>query len=194
MSMNNLSWVPFEPKMQNRFLFFLDTAGIPSYLVRTAQRPTFTMDPVVVDYVNIQRKFKGKATWQNITITLYDPITPVGAAAVHSWVQNYHHNPQTGKEGYATDYKRDLRFDSIGSDGEILEQWRLAGAWIVSVNYGDFDWSTSEPVEISIELAYDFAILEISGPENKAANGEFGDYTELGGSGGRSTNPPKQGA
>ena len=193
MSYTNLSWTPFEPKMQNRFLFFIDPAGPPSYLVRTAQRPTFNMDPVLVDYVNIQRKFKGKATWNNITITLYDPVTPVGAAAVHAWVQEHHHNPQTGKEGYAMDYKRDLRFNAIGADGEVLEEWRLAGCWIVSVNYGDFDWSNSDPVEISIELAYDYAILEVSGPDNDAAKGGSTTKTNLGGDAGSRTSAPRMG-
>jgi len=181
MAFQDLRWTQFEPKMQNRFLFFLDPAGPPNYLVRTAQRPTFNMDPVLVDYVNIQRKFKGKATWNNISVTLYDPITPVGAAAVEAWIRNHHHNSVTGKEGYALDYKRDLRFDAVGADGEVIETWKLAGAWCANVNYGDFDWSTSDPVQITLELAYDYAILEYSGVENQSGQGTSGNFTDLGG-------------
>jgi len=180
--------------MQNRFLFFLDPAGPPSYIVRTAQRPTFNMDQVLVDYVNIQRKFKGKATWNNISITLYDPITPVGAQAVEAWVRNHHHNSQTGKEGYAVDYKRDLRFDAVGADGEVIETWKLAGAFIANVNYGDFDWATSDPVQITLELAYDYAVLEYSGVLNPSGLGNAGTPTDLDGITPRSsTRPPRLG-
>lgn len=193
MAFHNLSWTPFEPKMKNRFLFFLDPAGPPSYIVNTAQRPTFNMDPIAVDYINIQRKFKGKATWSNITITLYDPITPVGAAAVETWIRNHHHNSQTGKEGYAADYKRDLRFDSVGADGEVIETWKLAGAFIANVNYGDFDWSTSDPVDIQLELAYDYAVLEYAGVVNPSGQGQYGTYTNLGGDEAAAVNDPKVG-
>lgn len=193
MAFHNLRWTPFEPKMQNRFLFFLDPAGPPSYLVRTAQRPTFNMDPVLVDFINVQRKFKGKATWNNISITLYDPITPVGAQAVEAWIRNHHHNSITGKEGYAQDYKRDLRFDAVGADGEVIETWKLAGAFIANVNYGDFDWATSDPVQITIELAYDYAVLEYSGVSNQAGLGNTGQFTDLSGDVQNSTTGPRFG-
>lgn len=165
MAFHDLTWTPFEPKKSNLFYFYLEPAGIPNYIVRTASRPSVTFNPVVVDYMNIQRKFAGKPEWQDISITLTDPIGPEGSAQVHEWLLE-HHQAATGTSGYAYQYKKRLQFDSVGPDGQILETWVLEGAFINSVNWGNFDYTTSDLVDIEITLSYDYAELTFSEPAN----------------------------
>ena len=43
----------FEPKVSNRFI--MEINGIESYIIKTANRPTFTSEPVVLDHINVQR-------------------------------------------------------------------------------------------------------------------------------------------
>ena len=40
------------------------------------------------------------------------------------------------------------------------KQWTLKGAWIQAANFNDLDFSSSDPVDISVTLRYDYAILE----------------------------------
>ena len=77
---NDMFYTNFEPKMKNRFIMEID--GIPSYLIKTANRPSIQFETVTLDHINVKRKLKGKGEWQDVEITLYDPIVPSGAQAV----------------------------------------------------------------------------------------------------------------
>jgi len=155
---DKMFYTNFEPKMKNRFVMQID--GIDSYLVKAAQRPTITFEPVVLDHINVKRKLKGKGEWQDITITLYDPIVPSGAQKVMEWVR-LSHESITGRDGYAEFYKKDITFYMLGPVGDKVEQWTLKGAFITKAAFGELDFSnTNEPVTIDLTLTYDYAILE----------------------------------
>ena len=147
----------FEPKLSNRFI--MEINGIDSYLVKTASRPTVTSEVVELDHINIKRKIKGKTTWDEVTISLYDPIVPSGAQQVMEWIRQSHES-LTGRDGYAAFYKKDINFKMLGPVGDVVELWTLKGAFINSANFGDMDWSGNDPVSIEVTLSYDYAILE----------------------------------
>ena len=148
----------FEPKLANRFIMEID--GIQSYIIKTAQRPTVTSEVVELDHINVKRKIKGKTTWDDIEITLYDPITPSGAQQVMDWIR-LSHESITGRDGYAAFYKKRIKFWALGPVGDKVEEWTLEGAFITQANFGEMDWSnTTDPVSITLTLAYDYAILE----------------------------------
>ena len=147
----------FEPKLSNRFI--MEINGIDSYLVKTASRPSVSSEVVELDHINIKRKIKGKTTWEDITISLYDPIVPSGAQQVMEWIRQSH-EALTGRDGYAAFYKKDINFKMLGPVGDVVELWTLKGAFINSANFGDMDWSGNDPVSIEVTLSYDYAILE----------------------------------
>ena len=148
----------FEPKLANRFIMEID--GIESYIIKTVQRPTVTSEIVELDHINIKRKIKGKTNWDDIEITLYDPITPSGAQQVMDWVR-LSHESITGRDGYAAFYKKDITFYILGPVGDKVEQWTLEGAFISQANFGEMDWSNAtDPVSIELTLTFDQAILE----------------------------------
>jgi hypothetical protein len=147
----------FEPKLGNRFI--MEINGIESYIIKTASRPTFTSEIVELDHINVKRKIKGKSTWDDITITLYDPIVPSGAQQVMEWIRSSHES-LTGRDGYAAFYKKDINFFLLGPVGDKVEQWTLKGAFITSANFGELDWASNDPLSIELTLTYDYAILE----------------------------------
>jgi hypothetical protein len=147
----------FEPKLSNRFI--MEINGIESYIIKTASRPTFTSEVVELDHINVKRKIKGKSTWDDVNITLYDPIVPSGAQQVMEWIRTSHES-LTGRDGYAAFYKKDVTFYILGPVGDKVEQWTLKGAFITQANFGDLDWSSNDPVAIELTLSYDYAILE----------------------------------
>lgn len=155
---NDMFYTNFEPKMKHRFI--LDVAGIPSYLIKTANRPSIQFETVTLDHINVKRKLKGKGEWQDIEITLFDPIVPSGAQAVMEWVR-LSHESLTGRDGYADFYKKDVDIYMLGPVGDKIEQWKLKGAFITNATFNDLDWSNqADPADITLTLAYDYAILE----------------------------------
>ena len=155
---DKMFYTNFEPKMKHRFILEID--GIQAYTVKAAQRPTIAFETVVMDHINIKRKLQGKGEWQNITLTLVDPIVPSAAQAVMEWVR-LGHESITGRRGYADFYKKDLDIYMLGPVGDKIEIWKVKGAFIVNANFGELDWSNAtDPADIALELAYDYAILE----------------------------------
>ena len=154
---NDMFYTNFEPKMKNRYILEID--GIASYLIKTANRPTIQFEKVTLDHINVKRQLKGKGEWQDINITLFDPIVPSGAQQVMEWVR-LSHESLTGRDGYADFYKKDLQIYMLGPVGDKIEQWTLKGAFITTANFGDLDWSSNDPASIELTLAYDYAILE----------------------------------
>ncbi len=154
---NEIFFTPFEPKLSNRFIMEID--GIPAYLVKTTGRPNITLNEVALDHINVKRYVKGKAEWQQLTVTLYDPIVPSGAQSVMEWVR-LHHESVTGRDGYSDFYKKDITFNVLGPVGDKVEEWTLKGAFIQAANFSDMDYSATNVSDISLTLRYDYAILQ----------------------------------
>ena len=157
-SADEIMFDAFEPKMKARYIMYIE--GIPSMLLKKAARPKISFDDVTLDHINIQRKLKGKGKWEDVSITLYDPIVPSGAQAVMEWVR-LSHESVTGRAGYAEFYKKDVKINMLGPVGDIVEEWTMKGCYIKEADFGEVDWSSQADVaEISMQLRYDYAILE----------------------------------
>ena len=153
---NQMMFTAFEPKLQNRFLMMID--GIPAYLIKKIDRPSITFGEVVLDHINVKRKLKGKANWENINVELYDPVTPSGAQAVMEWIR-LSHESITGRDGYSDFYKKNITIETLGPVGDIVEEWKLKGAYVQSANFGEMSWDSDSPVSISLTIVMDYAIL-----------------------------------
>jgi hypothetical protein len=147
------SW---EPKRQHQFI--LEMNGIPSYLIKASGKPTITNTAVELDMINVKRYVAGKHTWDAITMTLYDAIVPSGAQAVMEWVR-LHHESATGRDGYSSFYKKEIRLHQLSPLGEVIEEWILKGAFITSAGFGTFDWTSDAVQEIELTIQYDWAFL-----------------------------------
>ena len=153
---NEIMFTALEPKVQKMFIMYID--GIPAFLVKKISRPNVQFGDVTLNHINVKRKLKGKADWQNVSATLYDPVTPSGAQAVMEWVR-LSHESVTGRDGYSDFYKKDIRFNALGPVGDIVEEWIMKGAYVQQANFGEMDWSVDTPVEISLTIRMDYAIL-----------------------------------
>ena len=152
-----IMFTAFEPKVQNRFIMYIE--GIPAYLIKAAGRPSVNFGDVVLHHINVNRKLKGKADWQDVSITLYDPVVPSAAQAVMEWVR-LSHESVTGRDGYSDFYKKDITFNALGPVGDKVEEWTLKGAYVNAANFQTMDWATDTELTIELTLKYDYAILQ----------------------------------
>jgi hypothetical protein len=154
---NEIFYTAFEPKQANRFILYMD--GMPSYILKGVSAVTLNQGTVTLNHMNVERKVKGKSVWQDVTLTLFDPITPSGAQATMEWVR-LGHESVTGRDGYSDFYKKDLTINVLGPVGDIVSEWILKGAFITSTNFGEYNWDTVDTaVNISITVAIDYAVL-----------------------------------
>jgi hypothetical protein len=154
---NEIFFTAFEPKQANRFILYVD--GIPSYVIKGVDAVKLTQGEVVLNHINILRKVKGKSVWGDLTMTLFDPITPSGAQAVMEWVR-LHHESVTGRDGYSDFYKKDLVIDILGPVGDVVSEWIIKGAFIKEANFGDYNWDTENTaVNITMTVGMDYCVL-----------------------------------
>ena len=154
---NEIFFTAFEPKLKNRFILYVD--GIPAYLIKGVSGMGFSQEEIVLNHINVYRKIKGKLKWNDLTLTLFDPITPSGAQATMEWVR-LHHESVTGRDGYSDMYKKDLTIKVLGPVGDIVSEWVVKGAFIKSADFGEYNWDTeAEAQNISMVLGMDYCVL-----------------------------------
>ncbi len=154
---NEIFFTAFEPKQANRFVLYMD--GVPSYMIKAVSAVTLAQGMVTLNHINVERKVKGKSKWGDVSLSLYDPITPSGAQAIMEWVR-LHHESVTGRDGYSDFYKKDLTVNVLGPVGDIVSEWILKGAFIVDANFGDYDWTSADTAtELTMTVSIDYAVL-----------------------------------
>jgi hypothetical protein len=149
----------YEPKRTNRFIItFPSSLGINSWYVEKASRPTIDIGKKEIKFLNTETYVSSSFKWNEIAVTLRDPIGPSAAQAVMEWVR-LHAESVTGRMGYAAGYKKDIDLELLDPPGAVVQKWRLEGTFITSANFGSLDYSSSDIADIAVTLRPDRCIL-----------------------------------
>ena len=147
----------FEPKKKNRWIFALE--GIDSFLIKSAARPSISIEEQTISYMNSKRYVAGLASFETLAVTLHDPIAPSGAQQVMEWVRT-HFESVSGRAGYADFYKRDCQLKLVDPVGTVIELWDIKGAFLTNAGFGDVSYEDGAPMEISLTLRFDNCVLQ----------------------------------
>ena len=147
----------FEPKRKFRWVFAIE--GIDAFLMKSAARPSVTIGEQTLEFINSKRYLAGKLSYETISVTLYDPIAPSGAQQVMEWVRT-HTETVSGRSGYADFYKRDCQLKMLDPVGTVVELWDLKGCFLTNAGFGDLDYGTEDPTEISLTIRFDNCVLQ----------------------------------
>jgi hypothetical protein len=153
---SEIFFTAFEPQVSNRF--YMEIQGIPAFIIKKAKFPSVTFGDIVLDHINVKRKLKGKADWQDVTLELYNPIVPSGAQAVMEWVR-LSHESVTGRDGYSDFYKKQISLKALGPVGDVVSEWILKGAYVSNADFGEGDWANDQPQNITLTIKMDYCIL-----------------------------------
>ena len=154
---NEIFFTAFEPKQANRFIMYVD--GIPSYMIKEVGELKVENGEVILNHINSYRKVKGKSKWGDLSMTLFDPITPSGAQAVMEWVR-LHHESVTGRDGYSDFYKKDVTINVLGPVGDVVSEWIIKGAFIKDAAFTGYNWDTENQAQtIAVTLGMDYCVL-----------------------------------
>ena len=127
--------------------------------MKTAARPSVTTAEIEVPFLNATRYLAGKTKYEQLSLTLHDPIAPSGAQQVMEWVRT-HYESVSGRSGYADFYKRDCQLKMLDPVGTVVELWDMKGCFITAANFNDLDYSADDAVEISLTIRFDNCILQ----------------------------------
>jgi len=133
--------------------------GIEAFMIKNVTAPSFTDNEIKLDTINSYRKIRGKREWNNIDMTLYDPISPSAAQQVMEWAR-LSYESVTGRAGYSDFYKKQLTLKILGPVGDVVSEWQIFGAFIVDMSQGSFDWATDDVVELTVTVAMDYCVLD----------------------------------
>jgi hypothetical protein len=148
----------FEPKRKNRWVLMIE--GIDAYIVKSASRPSMTTNLVEIPFINATRYLAGKTTFEEMAVTLHDPIAPSGAQQVMEWVRSCYESV-SGRAGYADFYKRDIQLKMLDPIGTVVELWDIKGAFITSAQFGEVTYDdTGSAADITLQIRFDNCVLQ----------------------------------
>lgn len=134
--------------------------SIPYNFVKLAARPNLTIEETEINFLHGKTWLPGKGTWESITVTYYDASIPSGGdatSALLGWLASVYDftDPVNLEMGSSIDEYGGtgvlVLYDGCGT---ALESWELGNMWPQAVNFGDLDYSNSEPCEIELTLRY----------------------------------------
>lgn len=161
-----------SPKLSYRFRVTFtqlgegDTVSLTSQVV-SVSRPSVTHDDITIDVYNSRIFMAGKHTWDPITLTVRDDVTgAVGNSLAQQLQKQMDHGGQTGQTA-GGQYKFTTTIENLdGSEGaEVLDAWELAGCYIQNINYGENNYATSDPLQITVMIKFDNANHTVAGTE-----------------------------
>jgi len=200
-------WSEAQVEPKRKFKFVVTITGdstknivIPSYVIKKADKPSFTISETKHSFLGHNFFFPGKLEWKEVSITLVDAAgynekdEPDLAGTADDGISDssgeiqtdqtfsvmrllhefgYQHPVQTAAamagsgvvSGGAKTFSKwagtaalgGVIFQSLDSNGEVIEQWTLKNAWLKEVTFGDGDYSSDDVVDIQLKIRYDWA-------------------------------------
>ena len=142
-----------EPK--RKYKYILNLGDIPAWVIKTSGRPNVNIsEGAKHNFMAYEFKYPGKVTWDNVEITLVDPIDFDAAGQLLDVLKDAGYSTPSGwGAGDALAHRRtpSKRKFVNGNLGTVR----------IQVSYDDLDYGSEELLGIGLTLVYDWAELDI---------------------------------
>jgi len=169
-----------DPKRKFRFtveIQGIDAPGATLWWAKTVSKPAFQIAAAEHKYLNHTFYYPGSVTWQDVSMTLVDPVDPDMTATLSAIVVESGYTPPTDQNTLTTMSKAksagalgSVIITQIDHDGKPLETWTLWNAFITEVKYGDLGYGEDDLTELTLTLKYDWARVETTHPSKAVSN------------------------
>lgn len=162
----DLFWSNVNTDPKRRFRFILAIGDVPVWTIKTATKPKANVSTVEHQFINHTFKYPGRVTWDNISVTLVDPVTPdLAKMFLNKLRKSGYQYPATSNVRGSISKKKSVEqglegitIQQIDANGKVVEEWMLKNPWLVSIDFGgNLDYTADEMNEITVEIAYDWA-------------------------------------
>jgi hypothetical protein len=134
----------------------------------TFTRPKLTHEKITLHRYNSISYIAGKHSWEPFSLVLQDDV--LGSASTVVQAQEQKQQWLIGAEGQwlaaageGSLYKFVSYLDMLDGNDQVIEKWTMEGCWIENVDYGELDYSSGEPVQITLSVSFDHARQNIGG-------------------------------
>jgi hypothetical protein len=144
--------------------------------VMNVSRPKISFEEVEIHSYQSKVYVQGKHTWETLTLVIRDDIQNTVARLAGKQVQRQlnHFNQQAALSG--SDYKFNTRLEILdGQSTKPMETWGLEGCFLQNVDYSDSDYTTNEPVTVTMTIRFDNAIHAPGDGNNDGSSVAGGD-------------------
>ena len=164
-----------DPK--RKFRFTVEFQGVAAaiggavlWYAKTVTKPSFQIAAAEHKYLNHTFYYPGLDTWQDVSVTLVDPVDPNRTATLSDIVVSSGYSPPADTNSLTTMSKAKAAgalgtviITQIDAEGKPLEQWTLWNSFMTEVKYGDLEYGGDDLSEMSVTLKYDWARVETAG-------------------------------
>ncbi len=164
-----------EPKRKFRWLVYAFNSEMPTYIAKSVTKPSFNVGKTEHQFLQHTFKYPGRITWQPITLTIVDPVTPDATQSLYNAIRSsgYELPPDVAnfgagqrtisKESMVNALGPTLKIEQIGIEGSqeenVIEQWIIRNPIMTSVTFDTLDYTSDELLNVTIAIDYDWAEL-----------------------------------
>ena len=167
-----------DPKRKFRFQVSFDAITDPNgngsvlWYAKTVSKPSFQIATTEHKYLNHTFYYPGSVTWQDVSLTLVDPVEPDMSITLARILEKSGYilpGNATDKAALATISKGQavgalgtvyiVQLDSLGNE---IDRWTLWNAFVTEAKFGDLEYGSDDILELSLTLKYDWARIETS--------------------------------
>lgn len=157
------------PKLQFRFRVSFENFGVSNpkteltKQVMSFNRPQVTFDPVELPVYNSRVYIAGRPTWNAVSTTLRDDAGGNVSRLIGEQLQKQYDFMEQASASSGIDYKFITKLEMLdGGNGNyepvVLETWEMYGCFLTDVNYNEANYSSNDPMTITMSIRYDNAI------------------------------------
>jgi hypothetical protein len=157
------------PKLKYRFRVSFENFGLGTNVTELTKqvvdfnRPSLSMDPVEIHVYNSVVHYAGKPKWETVQVNIRDDSLGNVSKLVGEQVQKQFDFLQQASAISGIDYKFITRCEiTDGGNGTaapvVLETWEMYGCFLSQVNYGELNYSSSDPAQIQMTIRFDNAV------------------------------------
>ena len=158
------------PKLKYRFRVTLDSFGVAgtpttelTKQVMNVTRPEVSFAEITLPVYNSTVKLAGRHTFADAKLTLRDDVTGAVTKKVGEQLQKQFDFFEQSSAASGIDYKFRMRVEVLdGGNGAYeptsLESFEFLGCFLKGAVYQGGDYSSNDPMDIALTIAYDNAI------------------------------------
>jgi hypothetical protein len=145
----------------------IDSESVESLVwwAKKVQKPNFTTAESKHVFLGHSYYWPGKTEWQEITMTLVDPVTPGATAHFYKMTQDAGYTiPGTTGGSLKTQSKsksvqalQSFVISQLDADGNSIETWTLKNPFIKKISFSDLDYENDDLTTIDLSIRYDWA-------------------------------------
>ena len=164
-------WTSSDVSPKRKFRFLLTIGSMPNgatWYTKSVGKPTLTIGSSPHKFLNHTFKYPGGVTWNDVSATLVDPVSPDASANLSRIIRESGYRPPVDVNDTTTISKKNavaalgtVVITQIDSEGRAVEIWTLNNAWISDVSYGsDLSYDAEDLTDLTIKFTYDWASIE----------------------------------